>query len=161
MASKLFVSAKALLARLGMAELEAHYVARLANGHASDSGLTDVRLEDAGVKSSSKGFTSTVKASVKRDLKKGELLTNGEVAWMFVISMRDNDKAFPGCVRQLALPTGLVRDYREFEASADGKSIAEGILERLAKEEEAEAKAKAEEAAKPWTKARAEATATK
>jgi len=113
MASKLFNSTKALAIANGMSVAQAHYLARMASGHANEVGLGEVSIDDVGAKSTSKGFTTTVKSSVKRDLRKGELLTVGEVAFMFACWIRDSAKAWPSVLRTVSLPTGLTSAYVE------------------------------------------------
>jgi hypothetical protein len=113
MASKLFNSTKVLAIANGMAPSQAHYLARMASGHANEVGLGEVSIEDVGAKSTSKGFTTSVKSSVKRDLKKGELLTVGEVAFLFACWIRDSGKAWPSVLRTVSLPTGLTSAYVE------------------------------------------------
>lgn len=113
MASKLFTSTKALAISNGMVPSQAHYLARMASGHANETGLGEVSIDDIGAKSTSKGFTTSVKSSVKRDLKKGELLTVGEVAFLFAVWLRDSAKAWPSVLRTVSLPTGLTSAYVE------------------------------------------------
>jgi hypothetical protein len=113
MASKLFNTTKALAIANGMVPSQAHYLARMASGHANEVGLGEVSIEDVGAKSTSKGFTTSVKSSVKRDLKKGELLTVGEVAFLFACWIRDSGKAWPSVLRTVSLPTGLTAAYVE------------------------------------------------
>jgi hypothetical protein len=113
MASKLFSSTKALAISNGMVPAQAHYLARMASGHANETGLGEVSIDDIGAKSTSKGFTTSVKSSVKRDLKKGELLTIGEVAFLFAVWLRDSSKAWPSVMRCTSLPTGLTSAYVE------------------------------------------------
>lgn len=113
MASKLFTSTKALAIANGMTPSQAHYLARMASGHANEVGLGEVSIDDVGAKSTSKGFTTTVKSAVKRDLKKGELLTVGEVAFLFACWLRDSVKAWPSVLRTVSLPTGLTSAYVE------------------------------------------------
>lgn len=113
MASKLFNSTKVLAIANGMTPSQAHYLARMASGHANEVGLGEVSIDDVGAKSTSKGFTTTVKSAVKRDLKKGELLTVGEVAFLFACWLRDSSKAWPSVLRTVSLPTGLSSAYVE------------------------------------------------
>lgn len=113
MASKLFNSTKALAIANGMTPSQAHYLARMASGHATEVGLGEVSIDDVGAKSTSKGFTTTVKSAVKRDLKKGELLNVGEVAFLFACWLRDSAKAWPSVLRNVSLPTGLTSAYVE------------------------------------------------
>lgn len=113
MASKLFNSTKVLAISNGMTPSQAHYLARLASGHANEVGLGEVSIDDVGAKSTSKGFTTSVKSSVKRDLKKGELLTIGEVAFLFACDIRDLAKRWPSTLRTVSLPTGLTSAYVE------------------------------------------------
>lgn len=113
MASKLFNSTKVLAIANGMTPSQAHYLARMASGHANEVGLGEVSIDDVGAKSTSKGFTTTVKSAVKRDLKKGELLTVGEVAFLFACWLRDSSKAWPSVLRTVSLPTGLTSAYVE------------------------------------------------
>ena len=113
MASRLFSSTKVLAIANGMTASQAHYLARMASGHANEVGLGEVSIDDVGAKSTGKGFTTTVKSSVKRDLKKGELLTVGEVAFMFACDIRDTAKKWPNTLRNVSLPTGLTSAYVE------------------------------------------------
>lgn len=113
MASKLFVSTKVLAIANGITPAQAHYLGRMTSGHANEVGLGEVSIDDIGAKSTSKGFTTTVKSSVKRDLKKGELLTVGEVAFMFACDIRDLSKRWPNTFRSVSLPTGLTSAYVE------------------------------------------------
>ena len=113
MASKLFSSTKVLAIGNGMTPAQAHYLARMASGHANEVGLGEVSIDDVGAKSTAKGFTTSVKSSVKRDLKKGELLMVGEVAFLFACFLRDAGKAWPSVLRAVSLPTGLTSAYVE------------------------------------------------
>lgn len=113
MASKLFVSTKSLAIENGMVPAQAHYLARMASGHANEVGLGEVSINDVGAKSTSKGFTTSVKSSFKRDLRKGELLTVGEVAFLFACFLRDAGKTWPSVLRTVSLPTGMASAYVE------------------------------------------------
>jgi hypothetical protein len=114
-----------------MSETEARFVARLANGHAQSVGIADVTLDDADAKSTSKGFVTSIKATHKRTLAKGQLLTLGEVAWLFAVQVNALNKAFPGTINALSIPTGL------------GKAFKEAVEREAAEKKEAEEKAKA------------------
>jgi len=135
MASKLFISTKSLAIVNGMTTAQAHYLARMASGHANEVGLGEVSIEDIGAKSTSKGFTTTVKSAHKRDLKKGDLLTVGEVAFLFACWLRDSAKAWPSVLRTVSLPTGLSAAYVEAI-----RREAEALTEQ-AKENDSEAEA--------------------
>ncbi len=113
MASKLFVSTKSLAIANGMVPSQAHYLARMASGHANEVGLGEASIQEVGAKSTSKGFTTSIKASVKRELKKGDLLTVGEIAFLFACFLRDAGKAWPSVLRVVSLPTGLTAAYVE------------------------------------------------
>lgn len=113
MASKLFSSTKALAIGNGLIPAQAHFLARMAAGHANEVGLGEVSIEDVGAKSTSKGFTTSVKSSVKRDLKKGETLTIGEYSFLFACWLRDSGKAWPSVLRTVSLPTSLTSAYVE------------------------------------------------
>lgn len=113
MASKLFNSTKSLAIANGMTPAQAHYLGRMASGHANEVGLGEVSIDDIGAKSTGKGFTTTVKSAHKRDLKKGDLLTVGEVAFLFACWLRDSSKAWPSVLRTISLPTGLTAAYVE------------------------------------------------
>ena len=155
MASKLFVSTKSLAIANGMTVSQAHYLGRMASGHATESGMGEIGVDDIGAKSNSKTFTTTAKASHKRELKKGELLTVGEVAFLFVCHIRDTAKAWPNTLRSVSLPTGLIAAYVEAirkEAEAADETF-EGIEDSYKFAWDAELKAKADAKAKAKTEA--------
>jgi hypothetical protein len=113
MATKLFTESVTFLTENGMAEREAKYLARVACGHASKVGLGEYGLAEISAKSSSKSFTTSAVSTVKRELKKGELLTVGEVGWLFLVQTKTFLKSWPGVLRELALPTGLLAAYAQ------------------------------------------------
>lgn len=163
MASKLFNSTKALAIANGITPSQAHYVARMASGHANEVGLGEVSIDDVGAKSTSKGFTTTVKSAHKRDLRKGELLTVGEVAFLFACWLRDSSKAWPSVLRSVSLPTGLTAAYVE-AIRKEAASLTEKAKEANPKAEavtfeavEAEYKAAWEEECEAKDKAKAKA----
>jgi len=144
MATRLYTSTLSLFTLCGMAETEARFVARLANGHAQSVGIADVTLDDADAKSTSKGFVTSIKATHKRTLAKGQLLTLGEVAWLFAVQVNALNKAFPGTINALSIPTGL------------GKAFKEAVEREAAEKKEAEAKAAKAKEATPAESAPAE-----
>lgn len=155
MASKLFVSTKSLAIANGMTVAQAHYLGRMASGHATEAGLGEVSIDDIGAKSNSKSFTTSVKASVKRELKKGELLTVGEVAFWFACDIRDLAKKWPNTFRSVSLPTGLTAAYVESvrKEAAEKEQTFEETEEAYKTAWEAELKAKADAKAKAKSEA--------
>jgi hypothetical protein len=124
MASKYYTTAHKLLTDNGMPPEQATTVARLASGYVSASGLLDVGAGECSAKMAAKKFTAKVEASVSRDLKKGELLKTGEVAFGFVSTIAAHAKAWPGTLRGLSIPTGLARAHETLNADADDEEAA-------------------------------------